>query len=55
MQKSRIWIRYKSKTWEQFLNKKNEKAKAILTDFTQKIKTKPIVEKDDKTWWVQIP
>lgn len=54
MTKSRIWIRYNSKLWKQFSNKKNKKALGFSDDFKQKNLPKPFVDKDGKTWWVQI-
>ena len=55
MQKTRIWIRYKSKMWNHFLESKDKKVKSLLSDFERKMNVKPIIEKDEKTYWVQVP
>lgn len=55
MQKTRIWIRYKSKLWNQFLHSKNKKVKSLLSEFERKLNSNPFVKKDEKSYWIQIP
>lgn len=55
MKKSRIWIRYQSKLWKEFIKtKKSQKKRIKLDRLSEKIHLKPTAEKEKRVWWIGV-